>query len=59
LDRMQPLAGVRGVAREVLDRRWGDLGARQGSEVRGSAPASGWVDGGPAGDGCGEVGDGF
>jgi hypothetical protein len=28
----------------------GSLG--QGSEVRGSAPAAGWVDGGPAGDGC-------
>jgi hypothetical protein len=31
---MQPLAGVRGMDRDVLDRRWGELGAGQGGAAR-------------------------
>jgi hypothetical protein len=37
----------------------GELGARRGAEVRGSAPAACWVDDGLADDGCGGAGGGF
>jgi hypothetical protein len=53
LERMQPLAGVRGMDRDVLDRRWGELGAGRGGEGRGSVCAVGGLDGGPADGGCG------
>jgi hypothetical protein len=45
------LAGVRGDGRGDAGPAKGELGAGRGSEVRGSAPAAGGVDGGLAGGG--------
>jgi hypothetical protein len=40
------VAGLRGMARVAMDQQRGELGTGQSGEVRGSAPATGGVDGG-------------